>query len=89
MERDQSNLNKGRKGGLLTRCGASVQSGAEMLDQFGETFHMKIDKDRGELSSIMGTLFSFLVFVVVVAYTYVKVDVFIAKKDVDIMRSVS
>lgn len=35
----------------------------------------------------MGAFASFIVWIVVIAYAYIKVDVFIQKKDVDIMQS--
>ena len=48
---------------------------------------MKLDKDKNEVASLNGAFASLIVWLVVVAYTYIKADVFLKKKDVDIMQS--
>ena len=48
---------------------------------------MKIDKQKSVLQSTMGSLCSLLVLVVVSAYAYQKTDVWMQKKDVDILES--
>ena len=45
---------------------------------------MKLDKHRHAVNSSIGSFFSFVMIVVVLAYTYIKTDVWLNKKDVDI-----
>ena len=48
---------------------------------------MKLDKDRDNVHTIMGSICSLILILIVCAYTYIKVDVWYNKKDVDIMSS--
>ena len=57
------------------------------IDAFGENFDMKIDKSNDVLKTQFGSLLTILVYVIVIAYTYIKIDVLIEKKDVDIMST--
>ena len=49
---------------------------------------MKIDKERAFVQTSMGTFFTIIIYIVITAYAYQKTDVWIAKKDVDIIASV-
>lgn len=49
---------------------------------------MNLDHCQSKLPSKMGTVSSFLLFVMIVAYTYYKCDIMLAKKDVDIISAV-
>lgn len=48
---------------------------------------MKLDKGQPALHSVMGTLFSFIAFCLVMGYTIQKFDILISRKDVDIVYS--
>ena len=48
---------------------------------------MKLDKHKQTVNSSIGSFLSFVVYVVVAAYSYQKMDVWLNKKDVDIMSS--
>ena len=48
---------------------------------------MKIDKQKSVLQSTMGSLCSVVVLLIVTAYAYQKLDVWMQKKDVDILES--
>ena len=71
----------------FTRCRRRVSHNVQSIDQFGESFRMKLDKHRHSVNSTIGSFFSFIMFVVVAAYAYQKTDVWLEKKDVDIMSS--
>ena len=49
---------------------------------------MKLDRDKQVVRSTIGSCFSFFVLALVFFYAYFKLDVYIKKKDVDIMTSV-
>ena len=57
------------------------------FDFFGENFNMKLDKQNATLKTSVGSLVSILVFIIVTVYAYIKCDVWIEKKDVDIMAT--
>ena len=48
---------------------------------------MKLDKHRHSVNSSIGSFLSFILLVVVGAYAYQKTDVWLQKKDVDVMSS--
>ena len=48
---------------------------------------MKIDKGNSGLNTSFGSLLTILVYILVIIYTYIKIDVLIQKKDVDIMST--
>lgn len=51
---------------------------------------MKLDNDGDDtLKSLMGALCSIILTIVVLLYTYQKLDVFLAKKDVDILSTIN
>ena len=58
-------------------------------DQFGETYHMRIDANAVALNSWMGSLFSLILLGVMIIFTYLKADVLIQKKDVDVLSTVN
>ena len=65
-------------------------NGLEMFksfDAFGENFNMKLDKQNSVLKTSVGSLLTILAYLVVLLYTYLKVDVWVQKKDVDIMQT--
>ena len=49
---------------------------------------MKIDKGNSSLNTSFGSLLTILVNIAVLMYTYMKIDVWIQKKDVDIMSTI-
>ena len=57
-------------------------------DFFGHTFHMSLDKGRDEVNSYTGSICSFLVFFLICIYGTLKIDVLIAKKDVDMLSAI-
>ena len=59
------------------------------FDKFTQSFTMQLDEGRGALPSWMGALCSFILFVVIIAYTCYKVDVLVGKKSVDILSAVN
>ena len=65
----------------------TIKEKVESIDSFGSSFTMQIEKDKSELKTLMGSLFTFLIYVVSAVYSLQKVDVWMAKKDVDIMSS--
>ena len=48
---------------------------------------MRIEKNESDLKTIVGSLFTILIYAVVALYMFQKIDVWLAKKDVDIMSS--
>ena len=69
--------------------GSYTKTKAESLDQFGEGFQMKVDRNRDVIQTCMGSICSFLIGLVVIAYTYQKFDVWSGRKAVDIMASIN
>ena len=57
-------------------------------DQFGQSVSMNLDQGQGSLPSKMGTVSSFLLFVILIAYTYYKFNIMLEKKAVDILSAV-
>ena len=49
---------------------------------------MKLEHGQATLPSIMGTIFSFISFMLVIGYATQKFDILISRKDVDIVLSV-
>ena len=66
---------------------STIKEKIESIDSFGSSFTMQIEKDKSELKTIIGSLFTFLIYIVSSVYFLQKIDVWIAKKDVDIMSS--
>ena len=48
---------------------------------------MNLDKDSTELTSWLGSFFTFLIFAVISAYIYYKVGVLLNKEDIDILET--
>ena len=80
---DQTKTARSSFASALHKLDKRVQS----LDSFGESFRMKLDRDQHVVQSLIGSCFTFILFIGVVFYFYLKLDVFINKKDVDIMTS--
>ena len=57
-------------------------------DQFGQSVSMNLDQGQGSLPSKMGTVSSFLLFVILVIYTYFKCGIMVDKKAVNILSAV-
>ena len=53
----------------LRRFAQGTRAKLLSLDQFGESFSMKMDKDMTSIPTWIGTLLSILVFLTVAAYT--------------------
>ena len=58
-------------------------------DQFGEGFRMKLDASSDDVRTYTGSLCSLLLAFIVLMYTYLKFDVLINKKDVDILSTIN
>ena len=59
----------------------------QSLDAFGENFNMKLDKENEVLNSSFGSVLTIIAYLAVLMYTYLKFDVWIQKKDIDIMAT--
>ena len=57
------------------------------FDTYGEHFTMNLEKDKSYVRTYTGSLLTIIMLFITVAYTFQKIDVFIEKKDVDIMTS--
>ena len=65
----------------------TIREKVESIDSFGTSFTMQIEKNKSELRSMIGSLFTFLIYIVSGVYSLQKLDVWRAKKDVDILSS--
>ena len=68
-----------------SNCFSDLSQKLTSLDVFEENFSMKIDKGNSGLNTSFGSMLTILVYGLIVLYTYLKIDVWITKKDVDIM----
>ena len=59
------------------------------LDKFGEQFRMRLDAGNEDLRSIVGSIMSFILILVVMIYAYLKADVLVNKKDIDILSTIN
>lgn len=50
---------------------------------------MKLDEGKGKIESLLGSLCSVLLTILMITYGYQKMDVLIAKKDVDVLSTVN
>ena len=57
-------------------------------DSFGEHFNLSLDGDSQVAQSYMGSLCTIIILCVTVLYTVMKLDVLMAKKDVDVLSAV-
>ena len=48
---------------------------------------MKLDKDNSVLNNSVGSVLTIIAYLGVIMYTYLKIDVWIQKKDIDIMAT--
>ena len=67
----------------------STESRFQGIDQFGEKFSMKIDQEYSILNSSMGSLCTLLLLVVVGAYTYQKMNVWVNRMDTNIAMTIN
>ena len=73
-----------------TTFGSKLQEKFFVLDQFGESFAMGLDKNGKKAQmSYAGSIFSLLLLGVTVAYSFLKINNLIEKKEVDIMSTVN
>ena len=72
-------------------CGAfaSLTNFIKNRDDYGEGFHMKLDDGDDVKTSFLGGICSLILLIVVIMYAYLKGDVLINKKDVDILSTVN
>ena len=61
------------------------------FDKFSEEYRMKLDGKSGakSLPTCTGSLCSLLLFIILINYTILKMDVLLQKKDVDILSAVN
>ena len=59
------------------------------IDQFAESYVMRLDDGHQSIPSLMGSFLSFLLLIVICAYVYQKFDVLLARKDVDVLSSLN
>ena len=57
------------------------------LDHFGQTYSMKIDQEKSILQTSMGSLCSIILLCIVTSYSVQKFNVWVERKDVDILWS--
>ena len=70
---------------LASRAAQRLQN----LDVFGEQFQEKLDADgHNKLPTWCGAFVTVLVAIVLLSYTYQKTDVWLGRKDIEIMASV-
>ena len=60
----------------------------QSADVFGQSFHMSLEDGKDRVNSYAGSLCSFALFTLVCLYGYLKMDVLLAKKDVDMLSAV-
>ena len=58
-------------------------------DYFGNQFRMRLDADSISLNSIGGSVMSIFITIVMIMFAYLKGDVLIQKKDVDILSTIN
>ena len=58
------------------------------IDKFGEGFHMKIDKGHSIMLTSVGSIFTFILFIIVGLYTYQKTNIMIGRTDDHVMTSI-
>ena len=58
-------------------------------DYFGDQFRMRFDADSISLNSICGSVMSIFITIVLFMFAYLKGDVLIKKKDVDILSTIN
>ena len=58
-------------------------------DNFGEGFSMNLDRGKSELHSCAGLISSILLGIIVIMYAYLKTDVLINNKDVNLLQSIN
>ena len=61
----------------------------EKKDLFGTGFAMKLDDGRSQLASCTGVAFTIFTLALMMIYLYLKADVLINKKDVNILSTVN
>ena len=58
-------------------------------DKFGQSIGLRLDQGQDALPSKMGTFCSFLLFIILIAFTGYKVSILERKKSVDILQAVN
>ena len=57
------------------------------FDFFGENFNMKLDKENSTLKTSVGALISIMLTFFIISYAYIKGEVWLEKKNIDIMAT--
>lgn len=78
---------KNKIGQNLNKDGAIAK--LKRTDIFGGQFRMRLDKGNLSLNSFVGSLVSIILFLTLLNFAYLKADVLINKKDVDVLSTVN
>ena len=81
----QAKLNTGQI--KVKSCLSGLETRLQSFDQFGQNFKMKIDEDKSELQSSMGTLLSLFMFVIVGMFAAQKAEIWLMKTRMDIAQA--
>ena len=57
-------------------------------DTYGQSMQLQLDEGKQVLKSMIGSICTLIIFVIVLGYMYLKIDVLISKKDIDILSTV-
>ena len=71
----------------FTKTVVKAESAFQGLDHFGQTYSMKIDQEKSILQTSMGSLCSIILLCIVTSYSVQKFNVWVERKDVDILWS--
>ena len=59
------------------------------VDIFGQSFKMRLAEGRMFVNSVCGSICTFFLVAVVVWYTYLKLEVLIHRRDVDVLSAIN
>ena len=71
----------------VRKCQNWSEKNLLFLDQFGESFTMKIDDTQDTIRTFMGLFCSIILIAIVSSFAYQKTDIWLKMKDVDILSS--
>ena len=69
-------------------CYQKLFSLVSSQDMFGESFTMKLESDSDSIKTVFGSLCSIILLMVTLFYAYLKLDVLMEKKDVNVLSTV-
>ena len=76
---------------LLTQSkqsrGRLLLNSLKSTDLFSERFRMRLDDGEASISTVTGALCSLLIVILLVLYFYLKLDVLVYRKDVDVLST--